>query len=33
MGEKVRPGEKLKVRLGRIDPLRNEIRVMAVTEQ
>ena len=32
MGEKVYPGERLKVRLGKVDPLRNEIRVMAVTE-
>ncbi len=32
MGEKVFPGQKLKVRLGKVDPLRNEIRVMAVTE-
>lgn len=33
MGEKVYPGQRLKVRLGKIDPLRNEIRVLAVTEQ
>ncbi|MDL2210179.1 ribonuclease catalytic domain-containing protein [Desulfovibrio sp. OttesenSCG-928-O18] len=33
MGEKVYPGLRLKVRLGKIDPLRNEIRVLAVTEQ
>ncbi|MCC8193265.1 MAG: ribonuclease catalytic domain-containing protein [Deltaproteobacteria bacterium] len=33
MGEKVYPGQKLKVRLGKIDPLRNEIRVMAAAEQ
>ena len=32
MGEKVYPGEKLKVRLGKVDPLHNEIRVMAVME-
>lgn len=32
MGEKVYPGQKVKVRLGKVDPLRNEIRVMAVTE-
>ena len=32
MGEKVFPGEKVKVRLGKIDPLRNEIRVLAVME-
>ena len=33
MGEKVFPGERVKVRLGKIDPLRNEIRVLAVMEQ
>lgn len=33
MGEKVYPGQKFKVRLGKIDPLRNEIRVLAVMEQ
>ncbi len=33
MGEKVFPGQRLKVRLGKVDPLRNEIRVMGVTEQ
>lgn len=33
MGEKVFPGQRLKVRLGKIDPLRNEIRVLAVMEQ
>ena len=33
MGEKVFPGQKLKARIGKVDPLRNEIRVMAVMEQ
>ena len=33
MGEKIIPGERLKVRIGKVDPLRNEIRVMAVMEQ
>ena len=33
MGEKVYPGERLKVRIGKVDPLRNEIRIMAVMEQ
>ncbi|SBW02689.1 Ribonuclease II [uncultured delta proteobacterium] len=33
MGEKVYPGERVKVRIGKVDPLRNEIRVMAVSEQ
>lgn len=32
MGEKVFPGQRVKARLGKIDPLRNEIRVLAVTE-
>jgi exoribonuclease-2 len=32
MGEKIFPGEKVKVRLGKIDPLRNEIRVLAAME-
>ncbi|CAK7017012.1 MAG: Ribonuclease R [Desulfovibrio sp.] len=32
MGEKTYPGERVKVRLGKIDPLRNEIRVLAAME-
>ena len=32
MGEKVFPGQNVQVRLGKVDPLRNEIRVMAVME-
>lgn len=32
MGEKIYPGEKVKVRLGKIDPLKNEIRVLAAME-
>lgn len=32
MGEKAYPGQRVKVRLGKIDPLRNEIRVLAATE-
>ena len=33
MGEKVYPGQKVKVRIGKVDPLHNEIRVLAVMEQ
>lgn len=33
MGEKVFPGQQVKVRLGKVDPLRNEIRVLAAMEQ
>jgi exoribonuclease-2 len=33
LGEKISPGERLNVRLGKVDPLRNEIRVLAATEQ
>lgn len=33
LGDKAYPGEHLKVRIGKVDPLRNEIRVMAVMDQ